>query len=55
MIQQIKKTFDNKIQVKITISNFQKKEGNIYTSQNTEVEIDDEVCKYIFNNENISW
>ena len=45
MIRQVQKTVDEGIPTKITIENFQKRSGTIYTSDRTTVELDNEVIK----------
>ena len=43
MIRQVQKVVDEGIDTKITIENFQKRSGTIYTSDRTTVELDNEV------------
>ena len=43
MIRQVQKAVDEGIPTKITIENFQKRNGTIYTSDRTSVELDNEV------------
>ena len=43
MIRQVQKAVDEGIPTKITIENFQKRSGTIYTSDWTTVELDNEV------------
>lgn len=45
MIRQVQKAVDEGIPTKITIENFQKRSGTIYTSDRTTVELDNEVIK----------
>ena len=45
MIRQVQKAVDEGIPTKITIANFQKRSGTIYTSDQTTVELDNEVIK----------
>ena len=46
MIRQVQKVVDEGIPTKITIENFQKRSGTIYTSDWTTVELDNEVVGY---------
>ena len=45
MIRQVQKVVDEGIPTKITIENFQKRSGTIYTSDWITVELDNEVIK----------
>ena len=47
MIRQVQKAVDEGIPAKITIENFQKRNGAIYTSDRTSVELDNEVIKLL--------
>ena len=47
MIRQVQKAVDEGIPTKITIENFQKRSGTIYTSDRTTVELDNEVIKVL--------
>ena len=47
MIRQVQKAVDEGIPTKITIENFQKRSGTIYTSDRTTVELDNEVIKLL--------
>ena len=47
MIRQVQKAVDEGIPTKITIENFQKRNGTIYTSDRTSVELDNEVINVV--------
>ena len=47
IIRQVQKMVDEGIPTKITIENFQKRSGTIYTSDRTTVELDNEIIKLL--------
>ena len=48
MIQQIQQAVKSSIPTKITIENFQKRDGKIFTSESTVIELDNTVSSYKF-------
>ena len=48
MIQQIQSAVKRSVPTKITIENFQKRQGKIFTSESTIIELDNAVSNYSF-------